>query len=142
MSKLYKYATTGKTAVLNIGVIAALAGGIIKVYSGTRPATPQTAIGVQLLLTTLTYGDPAYDTAVAGVTTANAIADGIGSVAATDSGTVATFFREYMSDGITLIGEGTVGITGGDFDLELDSALISTGVTVHVTTPPTITQAE
>src|SRR3546814_15952638 len=52
---------------------AGAAGGTIKVYDGTIPATAATAISTQNILATLTFSGPAFGSAVTGVATASAI---------------------------------------------------------------------
>jgi hypothetical protein len=57
-----RFLTAVKSSVLAAVLAAIDAGGgagTIKIYTGTMPATPATAIGVQVLLGTLTFSDPA-----------------------------------------------------------------------------------
>lgn len=52
---------------------ALLNSGFIDIYDGAQPATGDTAITSQVKLARLTFGNPAFSAAVAGVATANAI---------------------------------------------------------------------
>lgn len=54
-------------------LLDALDGGTVRIYSGTRPATPDTALSGNTLLAELAMGNPAFSAAVGGVKTANAI---------------------------------------------------------------------
>jgi hypothetical protein len=88
---------------------ARLSNGYLRIYSGTQPAGPGTAITSQVLLAEHRYGTPAFAAAVASVATANAIA--AVSVLATG---VATWFRSVQSDGVTAEIDGTVGTSGAN----------------------------
>jgi hypothetical protein len=91
---------------------ALLAGGKIGLYSGTQPATADTALSANTLLAQPVYGTPAFPVAAAGVLTANAI------TAATAVATgKATFARHYKADGTTAVFDESVGmqLLGADF---------------------------
>lgn len=83
------------------------AGAILRIYSGSRPATPETAIGAQVLLATVTI--TGSFTSTGGVLTA---ADP-GAVAIAASGTAA-WFRLLAASGPTAKIDGTVGTSGAD----------------------------
>ncbi len=60
------------------------AGGTIKIYSGSMPATPQDAPGgSNTLLATLTFQKPSFGTAATGAITANTIAQAAAVAAGT-----------------------------------------------------------
>ena len=99
--------------------------GAIKIYSGTQPASPDTALSGNTLLATLTFGATAFGAAVAGVLTANAISSGVAAATGT-----ATFARIYESDGATPLADITVGTSGAD--LNLSTISIVAGATVSV----------
>ena len=109
--------------------------GYIRIYDGSQPANPNTAIVAQVLLAELRFGTPAFGAASNGVATANAIT-GEDSALATST---ATWFRVLQSDGTTVLWDGTVGTSGAD--LNLNSTSISTGGTVAITSM-TYTQPE
>lgn len=104
------------------------ASALINIYSGTQPASPDTAITSQVLLATLTAG-ATFGTESGGVETLNAITAGTGTAGAGAGGTLATWFRMTTSGGTAHV-DGTVGTSG--CDLNLGSATISTGVQVSV----------
>ena len=99
----------------------AMNAGIIRIYNGAKPATANTAIGAQTLLGELTFGNPAFGAAVAGLITANAITKD----ASADNTGIAQFYRLLKADGTTPMGDGTCGITGGGFDLEMPNVSIT-----------------
>lgn len=108
--------------------VAALCNsGKLRIYDGTQPADPDSAIGAQVLLAELTLNATAFGAAVAGVCTANAIT---GDVAANATGT-ATWFRVVKSDGTTKVFDGSVGTSGAN--LNLNTVSIVAGATVDVT---------
>ena len=97
----------------------------IEIRSGTRPADADTApSGTQLAL--LTFSDPSYPAASAGVLTASAITDD----SSADATGTATWFRVEDSDGNAVM-DGDVGTSGSD--LNLNSVAITAGGTVSIT---------
>ncbi len=106
---------------------AGAGAGTIKIYSGTRPATPNTALSGNTLLATVTLTDPAFGAVATGVKT---LGDP-GSVTGVAAGT-ATFFRAEDSTGAAVM-DGKVTATGGGGDLTLATTTISVGLAVDVT---------
>lgn len=86
--------------------------GSLKIYDGTQPATADTAVSTQVLLATLTFGNPAFGAAVAGVATANAIT----SDTAADATGTASWFRVLKSDGTSVLWDGSVGTSGANLN--------------------------
>ncbi len=112
----------------NLGLDAALNvlnNGFVQLYTGTQPATPDTALSGNTLLATLTLGATAFGASSAGTKTANAITSGT----AVATGT-ATFFRAFKSDDVTAVIDGSAGTSGTD--MVLNSAAISSGATVSI----------
>ena len=107
------------------------ASGLIQIYSGTQPASPDTAIAAQVLLATLTCSAAFAPAAAAGVLSLNAITSGTGTAGA-GAGTVATWFRILNATGPVAHIDGTIGI-GAGFDMNLNNTNIATGQTVAVT---------
>lgn len=101
--------------------------GYLRIYSGTQPATADTAITSQTLLAELRFASTAFGAAADGVATANAIVDEDSALA---TGT-ATWFRLFKSDGTTAVADGSVGTSGAD--LNLSSVSLAPGITVSVT---------
>ena len=100
-----------------------LNSGYIQIYTGTQPATPDTALSANTLLVTLTFSATAWASVTLGVATANAITGGT----AVANGT-ATWFRCYASDDATAHLDGTCGTSGTD--MIVSNATIATGAPV------------
>jgi hypothetical protein len=117
----------GNAAVHAAGgsVEALFNSGTLNIYSGTQPATADTALSGNTLLASLTFAATAFGTDTNGVATAAAI----GSATAAATGT-ATFFRVLESNGTTAVMDGTVGTSGADLNLSTTS--IVAGGTVSV----------
>jgi hypothetical protein len=102
---------------------AMLNGGTLKIYDGTQPATADTAVGAQVLLATLTFGNPAFGSAVNGVATANAIT----SDSDADATGTATWCRALKSDG-SVVCDGSVGTASANLILNTVSIVIHAAV--------------
>jgi hypothetical protein len=103
-------------------------GGFIEIYSGTQPATANTALSGNTLLVTLTYSATAFGSAAAGgVITANAITSGT----AVATGT-ASFARVFESNGTTVVEDMTVGVSGSGASLILATTAIVAGEVVAI----------
>ena len=113
-------ANATKSAAAN-GATATSNSGTLKLYTGTRPATPDTAITTQTLLVTLGLAATAFGAAVNGVATANAISSGSAVAAG-----VATWGRAFSSGGAA-VGDCDVSATGGGGDVTLPSATLAIG---------------
>lgn len=100
--------------------------GYVRIYDGTQPATADTAITTQVLLAELRWNATAFGAASNGVATANAIT---ADASANATGTAA-WFRALKADGTSVIGDGSVGTSGAD--LNLDSVSITVGQNVSV----------
>lgn len=98
--------------------------GYLRIYDGSQPANPDTAITTQVLLAELRFNATAFGAAASGQIVANAITS---DSSANASGT-ASWFRAFANDGTTAIVDGTVGTSGTD--LVIDNTTIASGVTV------------
>lgn len=129
MANNLKYSATLRNAQQD--AITSTVGGsaLLRIYSGSQPATPETAIGAQVLLATLTCNATFAPGAAGGVLTLNSITNGTGTAGA-GGGTTATWFRLLTSGAVAHI-DGTVGTSGSD--LNLNNTSIATGQTVSVT---------
>lgn len=110
-------------------VCALLNSGKLRIYSGTRPATADTAISGNTLLAELTFGSTAFGASVAGVATANAIT---ADSSADNTGT-ATWFRALKSGGVDVtdnVFDGDVGTSGSDLNLNTTSIVAGASVSV------------
>lgn len=112
----------GINTLLNAGAGAAT----IKIYSGTQPATGDTALSGNTLLATLTMSDPAAAAASAGVLTLSAITED----SSADATGTATWARIQDSNG-TNVFDCDVNTAGATINLNTTSLV--TGGTVRIT---------
>lgn len=129
MASNLKYSAALKNAQQNAITTTCGASALLNIYSGTQATNPDTAIGAQVLLATLTCNATFAPGASSGVLTLNSITSGTGTAGAA-GGTVATWFR-LTTSGSTAEIDGSVGISG--CDLNLNNTNIATGQTVSVT---------
>lgn len=129
MSSNLKYSASLKNAQQDAITTKLGANAVLEIYSGSQPASPDTAVGAQVLLASLTCNATFAPAASGGVLTLNAISNGTGTAGA-GAGTTATWYRLRTSGGVAHI-DGTVGISGAD--LNLNNTNIATGQTVSVT---------
>lgn len=122
----YKISVAAANAALD-ALGAKLNNGYLRLYSGTRPATVDTALAGNTLLAELRYSATAFGAAAARTITANAIAQD----SAADAAGTATFFRAFAADGTTAHLDGDVGTSGAD--LNLNTVSISANGIVQVT---------
>jgi hypothetical protein len=100
-------------------------GGTLRIYAGTRPASTDGA--ATTLLATVNLVGPAFHYGSSGVANL-ADPDAVNAVA---SGT-ATWFRA-TSEGGVFIFDGSVSVTGGGGDLQLESTALLSGQPVDIT---------
>lgn len=113
-------AVNAVTALLNAGTPP----GLLKLWTGSAPATPETADS-GTLLATLTFSTTAFANASGGIATANTITPGT----AVATGTVG-YGRAYNAAG-TCVLQFTVGTSGAD--LIFATLSINTGDTISCT---------
>ena len=99
------------------------ASALLRIYSGTRPATGGT---VTTLLSTLTCNATFAPASASGVLTLNAITQDPSAVA---TGTAA-WFRIVKADGTTFVLDGNVGTSGSDLNLTTVSIVATQPVSV------------
>lgn len=102
-------------------------GGYLRIYDGAQPANADTSVGSQVLLAELTFANPAFTAAVAGVATANAIQS---DLTANATG-VASWFRVFKADGTSAVWDGSVGVAAAD--LVVNSVNFQAGARIDVT---------
>lgn len=131
MSSNMKYKATLKDTQLDAITTALGTSGLLQIYSGSQPASPDTAVTSQVKLAELALSATAAAavSTTSHVWTANAITNGTGTAGAS-TGTNATWYRACKSDGTAEI-DGTIGATGAD--LNLNNINIATGQVVSVT---------
>lgn len=86
------------------------ATGTIKIYNGTAPTNADTALSGNTLLLSLPCS-ATFGATGSGVFT-------VGAITPTNvtTGGTASFFRVVASDGTTVVGQGTVAVSGGDMN--------------------------
>ena len=104
--------------------------GKLRIYDGTQPATADTAVSTQVLLSTLTLNATSAPVAAAGVLTFNAITQDA-SAAATGT---ATWFRVLKSDNTTAVFDGSVGTATSDIILNTVSIVAAAVVSISSVT--------
>jgi hypothetical protein len=126
------YYSNGLRNAQNNALIAyAGTGALIKLYSGTQPASANDPITSQVLLVSLPVPG-VFGTDVNGTLTLNAVTPSI--VVATGT---ATFFRITKSDNTTVVLDGSVGTSGADLNLNqtdlypLETVTISSGTIIR-----------
>lgn len=107
--------------------------GFLRVYSGSQPAGPDT-VPSGTLLAEFTLANPAFGAAANGVATLDATPV-LATTGITDG--TAAWFRlltaaEQAGDGQGVL-DGSVSVTGGGGQLQLNTVSISTGVDVSIT---------
>jgi hypothetical protein len=122
-----KYSTTLRNAQLDAITTAVGTSGILRIYSGTRPANVAAAISGTLLAECVCNASAFAAAASGGVLTASAIAN---DSSANASGT-ASHYRLFRSDGTTAVIDGDVSTSGAD--LNLDNTSINSGQVVSIT---------
>lgn len=103
-----------------------LDGGFLRIYSGTQPATADTALSGNTLLAELAFAATSAPAAVAGVLTFNAI----GQDSSADATGTATFYRCFEADGTSVVMDGNIATSAAN--LNLNSVAIQAGAAVSV----------
>jgi hypothetical protein len=129
MASNLKYSSALKTSMQAAISTAAGASAVLTLYSGTQPASPDTAVTSQVALSTHACA-ATFGSAASGVLTVGAIGNGTGTAGA-GAGTAATWYRLTTSGGTALI-DGSVGTSGADLNLT-GTTSIATGQTVSIT---------
>lgn len=104
-----KLSTAARNAMLDAITSAIGSNGLMKVYTGTQPASPTTAITTQTLLGTLALSATSAPAAASGLLTFNAIT----SDSSADASGTAAWFRITTSGGTGVL-DGTVGTSAAD----------------------------
>lgn len=102
---------------------AAINGGVLRIYSGSQPASPDAA-ATGTMLAEVSLPSPAFGAAVAGLITANAIT-GATAVAAGTAG----WFR-ILSPGGAAMWDGSVGTSGCNLNINTTTLVIGQAISV------------
>jgi hypothetical protein len=98
-------------------------GGLLRLYTGTRPTDSDTALSGNTLLATLTLNATSFGAASAGVLTANAIT----SDSSADATGTATWARLWESDGTTPVMDLSLGTSGTEV-IVTTTSIVATAV--------------
>lgn len=120
-----KVSAAGRDAALD-ALGALLSGGTLNIYTGSKPATPETS-ATGTLLATLTLGAPAFGTSAAGATTATTITNE--AILATGT---AGYCRLADSSGNGVV-DGNVDVVSSGAFVEVSSTSFVMGVTLSAT---------
>lgn len=109
-------------------VDAGAGAGLVRVYTGTQPASADLA-AVGTLLAAFTCNDPAFGNAAGG--TATLVVSPVPSTTGIAAGD-ASWFRLLDSTGTTVL-DGSVTATGGGGDMIMTTVTVSVGLTLQLT---------
>jgi hypothetical protein len=104
---LARYSTEARNAKAD-ALARLLDGGFIDLYTGSMPATPNTAITSQVKLSRHALSNPSAPAASSGVVTFSAIGDDTDA----DADGTATWARAYKSNGTSAVCDFDVGTSG------------------------------
>lgn len=124
MASKLNYSTALRNAKLDSITTAVGSAGKLRIYDGTQPAGPGTAVSSQTLLAEFTLGSPFAAGAAAGVLSPTLPSNVNGSATSTQ-----TWFRVVTSGGTAVI-DGSAGTSGCDLNL---SGTIVSGQPVAIT---------
>jgi hypothetical protein len=124
-----QFSTTVRNALLDAIETDASTSAILRIRSGSVPATCATADAGTVLASMTLPSDW-----MAAASSGSKAKSGTWQDTSADNTGTAGHFRLYRSDGTTCAVQGTVTATGGGGDLTLDSTSITSGQTVTVTT--------
>lgn len=101
--------------------------GKLRIYAGTRPTDADTALSSNTLLAELTFAATSFPAPSAGTLTANAIVQD----SSADAAGTASFARLFEADGVTVVMDLSVGVSGAE--LNFATLTFAIGLIVQVT---------
>lgn len=128
MALALKYKATVKNAGLDAITTAIGASGLLRIYDGTKPTNPDTALSGNTLLAELPLSATSAPAASGGVLTFNAITTA--NAVATSTATWGSFLT---SAGVRVV-DGTVGTSGSDINLSSTSIVSGNPVSISSAT--------
>ena len=117
-----KTSVASRNLSLNAALDVLNGGGFLRIYSGTQPTDPDTALSGNTLLIEYALASTAFAAASSG----SKVMAAVSSATAGNTGT-ATFFSLVKSDGTTRVHDGTVGT--GTHNLVVSSTTFTSGQT-------------
>lgn len=125
------WSDTVRNATLDAWETAIGTGAIVRIYGGSVPADEAASLGSATLLAGFALASDWASAAASGSKSLSGTPLSTTGETAAGTGTTATFYRVYASDGTTCHEQGTVGTSGAD--MTIDSATIADGQTVRIT---------
>ena len=124
----FQFSTTARNAALDAIETAIGTAAVLKIRSGSVPASVGTADAGTVLATMTLPSDW-----LAAASSGSKAKSGTWEDTSADAAGTAAHFRIYASDGTTAHIQGTVTATGGGGDMTLDNTSIASGQTVTIT---------
>lgn len=124
----FQFSVAARNAALDAIEAAIGAGAVLKIRSGSVPATVATADAGTVLATLALPSDW-----LAAASAGSKAKAGTWEDTSADATGTAAHFRIYASDGTTAHMQGTVTATGGGGDMTLDNVSIAAGQAISVT---------
>jgi hypothetical protein len=138
MTSRFKISTACRNAAVD-GIVDLIDGGLgdgyVEIRTGSPPASVAAA-DIGTLLGTLTFSDPAFGAAAAGVATANSITSDTSADASGDAG----YFRTHDSTNASVF-QGKAGEAADSTDMTFDNKTIVAGGTIAISSM-TVTMPE
>lgn len=132
-----QYSGAVRIAMLDAIEAATGTSAKLRLYSGTKPSLPSTAITSQTMCLEMILPSDwmagALDEGSNVISKSKGAGAWSGAAVAGDGGGGLTFYRIYDSAGAVCHEQGTVTVTGGGGDLTIDSVTVATSQTVTVT---------
>lgn len=125
MASNIKIAAAARNAMGDALIAQLGASALIKIYDGTQPAGPGTAITTQVLLGTLTCSSTVAPATSAGVITFNTITQD----SSADATSTATWYRLTTSGGTAVV-DGDVSTAGADLNLNTTSIVLGGPISI------------
>ena len=125
MASALKYAVTLKNTMLDAITTAISTSGLLRIYSGTQPTNPDTALSGNTLLAELALSSTAAGAASSSVLTFSTIT---ADSSADATGTAA--FGSFLTSGGTRKVDFSVGTSGSDLNLNTVSIVAAANVAV------------
>lgn len=124
----FQFSTSARNAALDAIETAIGTSAVLKIRSGSAPATVATADSGTVLATLSLPSDW-----LAAASSGSKSKSGTWEDTSADATGTAAHFRIYASDGTTAHIQGTVTATGGGGDMQLDNTSIASGQAVTIT---------
>lgn len=125
-------ATAAASAAMT-AVNTLLNGGSLIIYSGTQPATPETALSGNTALATFTFSATAFGANSFTGGNEQATASFVASSVTPSANGTATFARALQSNGTTVVADYSVTATGGGGDITFGTTTFNTAIQAQLT---------